>query len=50
MDACRIEIGQKAAQIVLNETAEKSDADAARHVTLKPTLSLGDTLRRNHRK
>lgn len=49
MDACRIEIGQTAAQIVLNQTLDEPDADLPRHVTLTPKLSLGDTLRRKHR-
>lgn len=50
MDACRIEIGQAAAHIILNSTSDTPDPDFAKQVTLKPTLSFGDTLRRNRRK
>ena len=46
MDACRNEIGQAAARIVLNSTSDTPDPDIATQVTLTPTLSFGDTLRR----
>jgi LacI family gluconate utilization system Gnt-I transcriptional repressor len=49
MDACRAEIGQAAAKIVLDATLDEQDPDIERHVTLKPTLSFGDTLRRHRR-
>ncbi len=50
MDACRIEIGQAAAQVILNRTSEVPDPDHVNHLTLKPKLSFGDTLRRHRRK
>ncbi len=50
MDACRIEIGQAAARIILNHTTDTFDPDVPTQVTLKPTLSFGDTLRRNRRR
>jgi LacI family gluconate utilization system Gnt-I transcriptional repressor len=46
MDACRVEIGQAAAQIILNQTAEKPDASIEHLQTLTPKLTYGDTLRR----
>lgn len=49
MDACRIEIGQAAARIVLNQTLDEPDAEVPQNVTLTPTLSFGDTLRRRRR-
>ena len=49
MDACRIEIGQAAARIILNQTLDEPDADVPQSVTLTPTLSFGDTLRRRRR-
>jgi LacI family gluconate utilization system Gnt-I transcriptional repressor len=45
-DACRREIGSAAAKIILNASAPEPDLDMPRTVTMKPTLSLGDTLRR----
>jgi len=50
MDACRSEIGQAAAQIVLNQTLDEPDVDNQTQVTLTPKLSFGDTLRRNRRR
>ncbi|MGJ8617493.1 MAG: LacI family DNA-binding transcriptional regulator [Sulfitobacter sp.] len=50
MDACRIEIGQAAAHIILNQTNDAPDPEHPNQLTLKPTLSFGDTLRRNRRK
>ncbi len=49
MDACRIEIGQAAAKIILNQTIDEPDPDLPQQVTLTPTLSFGDTLRRRRR-
>ena len=49
MDACRAEIGQAAARIILNHASETPDPDFPNRVTLTPTLSLGDTLRRHRR-
>ena len=49
MDACRIEIGQAAAKIVLNQTLDTPDPDLPKQVTLTPKLSFGDTLRRRSR-
>ena len=45
MDACRIEIGRKAAEIVAARL-EDPDGDLEKIVTLSPTISFGDTLRR----
>lgn len=45
-DACRREIGEAAARIILNDTATVPDPDLPRTVTMKPTLSPGNTLRR----
>jgi LacI family gluconate utilization system Gnt-I transcriptional repressor len=50
MDACRIEIGQAAANIILNQSIDAPDPDYPNQLTLKPKLSFGDTLRRNRRK
>ncbi|WP_241434491.1 LacI family DNA-binding transcriptional regulator [Sulfitobacter noctilucae] len=49
MDACRVEIGQAAARIILDRTSDAPDPNAEQHITLKSTLSLGDTLRRRRR-
>ncbi|UWR22610.1 LacI family DNA-binding transcriptional regulator [Sulfitobacter sp. S190] len=48
-DACRNEIGTAAAQIILNRLSDEPDTDAASVITMAPTLSLGDTLRRRTR-
>lgn len=45
MDACRSEIGRKAAEIVAAQL-ENASAEIEREVTLSPTISYGDTLRR----
>jgi LacI family gluconate utilization system Gnt-I transcriptional repressor len=45
MDACRTEIGIKAAEII-SERVESPDADVAKVVELTPTIQYGDTLRR----
>jgi LacI family gluconate utilization system Gnt-I transcriptional repressor len=49
MDACRVEIGQAAAQIILNQTADEPGPEVAQQQTLTPKLAYGDTLRRNRR-
>ena len=46
MDACRSEIGQAAAQIILNNTLEEPDPSVEHLQTLTPKLAFGDTLRR----
>ena len=47
-DACRLEIGRAAAQIILDRS--KPDADPApQNITLSTKISYGDTLRRNLR-
>ncbi|CUH64552.1 Gluconate utilization system GNT-I transcriptional repressor [Thalassovita gelatinovora] len=43
MDACRQEIGRKAAEIVVART-ENPDIDIADRIELTPTISYGDTL------
>nr|WP_158970964.1 LacI family DNA-binding transcriptional regulator [Chachezhania sediminis] len=48
MDACRKEIGRKAAQIVLKRLAEPKSEDCG-SVTLTPTIAWGDTLKRTAR-
>jgi LacI family gluconate utilization system Gnt-I transcriptional repressor len=48
MDACRLEIGRAAAQIIVDRNADGAD-DAPVLQTLTPTISFGDTLRRNRR-
>ena len=46
MDACRREIGQKAAQIIAVRNEDGFEGEAEQ-VELTPTLSLGDTLRQS---
>ena len=48
-DACRREIGEAAAKIIINASSDTPDPDMPKIVTMKPTLSLGDTLRRRPR-
>ena len=45
MDACRVEIGRKAAEIVAARL-ENPEGDLEKIVTLSPTITYGDTLRR----
>jgi len=45
MDACRLEIGQQAAQIIVDRIESDNDAPPVR-IALEPTISYGDTLRR----
>jgi LacI family gluconate utilization system Gnt-I transcriptional repressor len=49
MDACRAEIGQAAARIILGRTQEEDGDPGEQQITLKPKISLGDTLRRTYR-
>ena len=51
MDACRSEIGEAAAQIILDRSALPEDADPGEpvRITLTPTITYGDTLRRTQR-
>ncbi|QJF52858.1 LacI family DNA-binding transcriptional regulator [Roseobacter ponti] len=51
MDACRKEIGTLAAKIILERSALPEDAepDSSGHITLKPKITFGDTLRRYRR-
>ncbi len=46
MDACRLEIGRAAANIILDRAAGDTES---KHITLTPKISYGDTLRRNRR-
>ena len=48
MDACRAEIGDAAAKIILNRI-DDSASDIPQHITLTPTIAAGDTLRRYRR-
>jgi len=45
MDACRHEIGRRAAQIIADRVQPDADQSPV-HVALEPTISYGDTLRR----
>lgn len=45
MDACRRDIGQKAAEIIARRNVDPTEPEGER-LELSPTLSLGDTLRR----
>ena len=45
MDACRLEIGRKAAEIIAARLAEPA-VEIEQQVTLTPTISYGDTLKR----
>lgn len=45
MDACRQEIGRKAAEII-SAQLEHPDQDIQKEVTLTPTIAYGDTLKR----
>jgi LacI family gluconate utilization system Gnt-I transcriptional repressor len=46
MDACRLDIGRAAANIILERLA---GATEPKHITLTPTIAYGDTLRRQRR-
>ena len=45
MDACRVEIGRKAAEIVAAQL-DNAEAEVEKIVTLSPKITYGDTLRR----
>jgi LacI family gluconate utilization system Gnt-I transcriptional repressor len=45
MDACRLEIGRRAAEIIAARAEHPETAEPVR-IALEPTISLGDTLRR----
>ncbi|MFK7751050.1 MAG: LacI family DNA-binding transcriptional regulator [Sedimentitalea sp.] len=45
MDACRLDIGRKAAEIIAARLADPPE-DTDRVVTLRPTIAFGDTLKR----
>ncbi|MCK8484319.1 LacI family DNA-binding transcriptional regulator [Aliiroseovarius sp. S2029] len=46
MDACRIEIGRAAAQIIADRSTEKGDSGGGERIELTPKIQPGDTLRR----
>ncbi|MEH6829400.1 MAG: LacI family DNA-binding transcriptional regulator [Sulfitobacter sp.] len=48
-DACRREIGMEAAKMILNASSTEPDPDMPKAITMKPKLTLGDTLRRRKR-
>ncbi|MEB8389116.1 LacI family DNA-binding transcriptional regulator [Rhodobacteraceae bacterium KMM 6894] len=45
MDACRLEIGRRAAEIIANRVQDGADQSPVR-IALEPMISYGDTLRR----
>ena len=45
MDACRLEIGRRAAEIIANRVLDGADQSPVR-IALEPKISYGDTLRR----
>lgn len=45
MDACRLEIGRRAAEIIANRVKDGADQSPVR-IALEPMISYGDTLRR----
>jgi len=49
MDACRLEIGQAAAKIIMDRTGDTPAEGDPERITLTPKISLGDTLRRTYR-
>ncbi len=46
MDACRLEIGQKAAEIIAQRLADPTANAVESQITLSPKISYGDTLKR----
>ncbi|WP_137702587.1 LacI family DNA-binding transcriptional regulator [Marimonas lutisalis] len=46
MDACRLEIGQKAAEIILRRSSETETPTDPRKIEMTPMISPGDTLKR----
>lgn len=45
MDACRLEIGRKAAEIIAKQL-EDPETEIEQHITLTPKITYGDTLKR----
>ncbi len=45
MDACRLEVGRKAAEIIASQL-DNSEEETETRITLTPTISYGDTLKR----
>lgn len=45
MDACRQEIGRKAAELIASQLDDNQDT-IEKHITLTPTIDFGDTLKR----
>ncbi|WP_090215601.1 LacI family DNA-binding transcriptional regulator [Epibacterium ulvae] len=45
MDACRQEIGRKAAELIASQLNDNQDT-IEKHITLTPTIDFGDTLKR----
>lgn len=48
-DSCRREIGMEAAKMILNASGTDPDPEMPKTITMKPKLTLGDTLRRKKR-
>jgi LacI family gluconate utilization system Gnt-I transcriptional repressor len=46
MDACRLDIGRRAAEIIAKRVEDDADAPEPSHIALEPTITYGDTLRR----
>jgi len=46
MDACRLEIGRRAAEIIAKRVEEESDDPQPTRIVLEPTITYGDTLLR----
>ncbi len=46
MDACRLEIGRRAAEIIAKRVEDNSEAPEPTRIALEPTITYGDTLRR----
>jgi LacI family gluconate utilization system Gnt-I transcriptional repressor len=46
MDACRLDIGRRAAEIIANRVDADAEAPEPSHIALEPTITYGDTLRR----
>ncbi|WP_116598394.1 LacI family DNA-binding transcriptional regulator [Primorskyibacter marinus] len=46
MDACRLDVGKTAAQIIATRVADGDAAEYQSHVELTPTIAFGDTLKR----
>jgi len=48
MDACRLEVGRKAAEIIVNRVENPDDTEA-KTITLEPSLDAGQTLTKQKR-